>query len=201
MASQSAETNNNKQAPGWPMSAIVSLVALLIVSVVFMWVFNQQQMMLKDVQAIAAESQTQQDKMQKQFLKFVQNLQDDRRQQMDFVVKQQHYSALMGQLSEMSMNTERQDGTALEETVHRINQAYFGLEPFLDEEQRTWLAKQLKALANLSAKLADPAQEYEENLLATKTSLRQMIDETHLNLYPALFSPQETEIEAPVAAP
>lgn len=177
--------DNAKQ--GWPVAAMVALGSLLIAALVFVWVLHQQRLILQDVQSAAQQSQTQQQQMQQQFVALTQDLQKARNKEVGFMVKQQHYADLMGLLSEVYVNTERQDSTALEETIHRVNKAYFGLEPFLTNDMRDWMTQQIKGISGLSNKLAEPNQEYEENLLATKTTLRQLIDETHEKLFPALF--------------
>lgn len=185
----SNQDNNSKNS--WPVSAMIALSALILTAAVFIWVFDQQRIMVMALQESTNEAQLQHQEMHQQFMQLADRLQRDRQEEIGFMVKQQHYSDFMGLLSELYVNTEGQDRTALDESLHRLNQAFFGLEPFLDQLTREWLTNQIKAIAKLSNRLADSSAEYEENLLANKTSLRQMIDETHQKLYPSLFANQE----------
>lgn len=184
-------SQDNKSKNGWPVSAMISLSALILTVAVLVWVFEQQRVMVLELQESSNKAQLQHREMHQQFMQLADRLQQDRQREIGFMVRQQHYSEFMGQLSEIYVYTEAQDATALEESLHRLNQAFFGLEPFLKDDARDWLTRQIQAIGKLSNRLADSATEYEENLLANKSSLRQMIDETHQKLYPSLFAKQE----------
>ena len=182
-----------KSQQQWPLAAIIAIGSLVITALLLVWILQQQSSLLAEAQSAAKASQQDYLETQNQLALLAQAIQEGQRNARDFAIKQRFYTELMGLLSEIFVHTKRQDVTALEEAQYRAQKAFYGLEAYLDGDQRQWLVQQLKSINSLSRKLSEPTEEYEENLLATKVQLRQMIDETHQRLFSSLFAPQHHE--------
>lgn len=184
---------NSSIKQSWPISALVAIMALLALLLVSLFAWQTQQAAQQQMQKMADLQLQTQHALQAQFEHSLQQLQDRQQLAQHYSRKLQAYSQLMGLLSDIYIETQRVDSTALEESYHRAQQALYQVEPFLSPGHREWLMQQLTSIYGLSRKLADPMNEYEENLLASKTRLRQLIDETHQGLYTLLFAPEDTQ--------
>ncbi|MCG8316195.1 MAG: hypothetical protein MI976_23535 [Pseudomonadales bacterium] len=184
------DTHKNQQQ--WPLAAIIAIASLAITALLLVWILQQQKNLLAEAQSAAKASQQDYLETQNQLALLAQAIQEGQRNARDFGIKQRYYTELMGLLSEIYVHTKRQDITALEEAQYRSQKAFYGLEAYLEPTHRQWLIQQLENIYGLSRKLSEPTEEYEENLLATKVQLRQMIDESHQRLFDALFQPAAT---------
>lgn len=185
---ESTPIKTTQQDQKWPLSSLVALAALGLVALLTFAGLRLNQQMLEQVENTVKTNQQTQLASQQAFEAALKAMEKQLQQQTLFITKQQHYSQLMALLADVFVLTERLDAAALQETLHQARKHKFALEPFLNTEEKQWLTQQYKSIAKLSTELSDPLQEYEENLLATKTSLRNLIDETHKGLYPMLFS-------------
>lgn len=169
----------------WPISALLSLFSLLIAMLALWLAFSTQQ---QTITGLTAEQNQQRDEIMADWQKALMSIQQQLEESRGFMVRQQHYARFMGLLSELYVHTTRQEPAALEETQYRLQSEFNALEPFLERADREWLGRQLKAMIDLSHRLADPLQDYEENLLSSTASLRNLMDETHENAYRMLFA-------------
>ena len=185
-------SENNSSTPsangGLPASALLALLSLVIAVAALWFAFNtHQESVIRLSEALAKQNQ-QRDQMLSDWQKTLATLRMQQEENKGFMVRQHHYSRLMQLLSDAYVLTVRLEPAALEEVQHRMDAEFYALEPFLAPANRNWLAQQLAAIRELSTRLADPLQDYEENLLTTKTSLRNLIDEAHQKSYGMLFA-------------
>ena len=172
---------------GWPLSALVSLLSLVVAIAALWFAFNGSQQALQQLNDSLTQQHQQHAQMMAEWQENLTRLQTELRDSRGFIMRQQHYARFMGLLSELYVHTVRQEPAALEEVQYRLKAEFNALEPFLVPGDRQWLHQQLNAIMNLSHRLAEPLQDYEENLLASGASLRNLIDEAHEKSYGMLF--------------
>ena len=170
-----------------PLAAMIALVSLAVALAALWFAFSSQQQVAAAVAKRNQEQAGEQGKLLAQLEDTLQIMSSQQRESRGFMVKQYHYSQLMQLLSQTYVLTERLEPAALVEVHLRTADQLYAIEPFLSGTDRNWLSQQLKEIENLSTRLADPLQDYEENLLTTKTTLRNMIDETRDRTYAMLF--------------
>jgi hypothetical protein len=188
-----ADNDPSSSTSQWPVSALVALLSLAVALAALWLAFSTQQETLRLMESSARQQADRQLAQMSEFQKTLAAMQAEQRQAKGFMVRQHHYARLMQLLAQTYILTERLEPAALAEVQHLVNEQLFAIEPFLTGDEQAWLARQLRSIDKLSARLADPMQDYEENLLATKTTLRELIDETRAKTYDMLF-PENLEV-------
>ncbi len=172
---------------GLPVGALLALFSLVVAIAALWFAFKTHQESVTRLNEALTIQNQQRDQMISDWQKTLAALRMQQEESRGFMVRQHHYARLMQLLSDAYVLTIRLEPAALEEVHHRINAEFHALEPFLAPQNRDWLAQQLAAIKTVSTRLADPLKDYEENLLTTKTSLRNQIDEAHQKTYGMLF--------------
>ncbi len=168
--------------------SIFSLVLVLLAFLLTAWMawLNYSAQSATTAQMLRAQAH-----VQDQYTEFLNQAAANQRFEKAFEIKQRHYAEFMGAVSDVWLAVSRGDKKLLEDALHIMRKASYGLEPFLDGGGRHYLDKRMDKFEHLSNQLIDPQYQYKQNEAADRKTLNEMSDEFQTFLYPLLFEPEE----------